>query len=124
MMILVVLFRAVTALLYNRITKQSHVHEKQWTRLFIVGTVLAGISWGALGWGISPLTDNPDNRLLIFLILMGIAAGGMATLAYRPLPYALFINLTLLPIFVSLHGASGNYPIAFSLALILYICFL
>jgi PAS domain S-box-containing protein len=124
LMIFVVLFRAVTAVFYYKTKERNSFEVKRAEALFIVGAALAGMVWGTLAWWIYPITSDSSTRLLIFVVLVGIAGGSIATLSYRLLPSYLFISLTLIPMLIGLYRTPGSQNIAIGLVLIIYLLFL
>lgn len=120
----IILFRTFTIIHYHKTKQRDSFQVKQAELLFILGVILAALTWGSLAWWIYPLTNDQSARFLIFITLFGIAAGSVATLAYRRLPSYLFIILILFPIPIGLYRTSGNQDIAVALIPFIFITFL
>ena len=63
--------------------------ESTWLILFLVGTFLAGSSWGAMVIFFSPATDLYHWFLVLF-VLVGLAGGALASLSAYYFGYMLF----------------------------------
>ena len=120
----VVLVRSGTAVYYFRTKPENPDQVKRFEAVFVVGIVLVGMVWSLLGCWIYPLTVDMGNRMLIFIILVGISGGSVSTLSYRSLPGYSFISLALFPLFVGLYVTTDNQNFAIGLALLFYIGFL
>lgn len=121
---LVVLFRASSAILCSKAKRQTSVQLKRSETLFLVGVVLAALVWGSLGWWLYPIANETSSQMVLFVVLIGIAGGSMTTLSYRLLPSYFFICLTLLPMFIGLYRVPCNQNLVIGLALIVYTFFL
>jgi len=124
LMLLSLLFRAVTTFIYSRSNKRSPRARRTFELLFLIGISFSGLAWGLLGLWLYPLTNDVNTHLLLLMIMVGLAGGSSATLSFKRLPVTLFVFLVLLPpIFCLIHGA-GSQNNAIILAIVLYIIFL
>ncbi len=124
LVMVVVLFRAVSAVFHNRAREQNLSKNKRSEILFIIGVMLAGMSWGSLGWWLYPMSIEASSKMVFFIVIIGISGSSMTTLSYRLLPGYLFICLTILPMFIGLYRAPGSQNPALGMALLAYIFFL
>ncbi|HEY0967361.1 MAG TPA: ATP-binding protein [Opitutaceae bacterium] len=84
-----------------------------WRRLFMLGVVASGCSWGAAGWIFFGVTE-PLPRVLVVFIIAGMNAGGARSLAPVKSAYVSYLILTLAPVisrFV-LSQESGSWTLA------------
>ncbi len=123
-MLLVVLFRAVTYILYQKTKEGESFQVKRAEILLITGVIFAGMGWGSLAWWLYPMTNDDGTHQLLFLVLVGMAGGSITTLSYRLLPSYLFVCLTLLPILIGLYRSPDNLNIPKGFGLIIYTLFL
>ncbi len=71
----------------------------RWRTAFLLGTLAAGLIWGASGWlFFEPVAFLP--RLLLVFILAGMNAGAARSLASVPLSYRVYVVTTLTPLFL------------------------
>jgi signal transduction histidine kinase/DNA-binding response OmpR family regulator len=124
MLMLTLLFRAVTTFFFSRSGKTSQRPQRRYQLLFLIGIALSGLVWGLLGIWLYPLTSNVDTHLLLLIIMVGLASSTSATLFFHLLPVTLFVLLVLLPTIFSLYSTEGSQNTAIGLAIIFYIVFL
>lgn len=124
LLLLVVLFRASSTALYYKEKKQSFFYIKKFEILFITGIVLGSMTWGVLGYWLYPISTTTYDRLIILIVLVGVAGGSMTSLSYRKVPSILFISITLLPLIIGLYHSPDHQAVFLQLVLILYAFFL
>ena len=124
LMILVILFRSFSVINYYRNRKQVSSYGKQSERWFISGVILAGMTWGSLGWWLYPLITEVDTRLFLIMIVVGMAGGAVNSLSYQRAPAYLFVTLTLLPMIIAANFYQDTFKTALSSALLLFFIFL
>jgi len=124
LIMITLLFRAVTTFFYSRSSNTSLRRQRRFEILFLVGISLSGLAWGLLGLWLYPLTTNVDTHLLLLIIMVGLAGGSSATLSFHLLPVTLFVLLILLPALYSLYSTEGSQNAAIGFAIIFYIVFL
>ena len=120
----VVLLRSVSIILYSKGKRQSSFNGQLYERMFIVGVAAAGMAWGSMGWWIYPMTEDAGSQMFIFLILIGVTGGSVASLAYRRFTVYLFLCLVLFPLFFGLYNTANQQKVALAFALGTYIIFL
>lgn len=95
LMFLVLLFRLATYTYYQKNFSQQTV--QLFARLFVIGSGLTGVLWGACGLLMMP-DDNLATRFAIIAILIGMGAGAVTTHhVYKP-AFTVFFLPALLPI--------------------------
>ncbi len=75
--------------------------EAALARCLTMGSLLAGISWGAMGWLFIDI-DPAVFDLLVAFVIAGMAAGSITALPAHPPAFAAFLLATLLPLVVCL----------------------
>ena len=124
LMMLSLLFRAITTYIYSRSDKKSARQQRRSELLFLAGICFSGLTWGLLGIWLYPLTTDVNTHLLLLLIMVGLAGGASTSLSFQRPPVTCFVLLVLLPTLYSLYATEGNQNIAIGLAIVLYIIFL
>jgi len=71
----------------------------------LVSLALVAVGWGLLGWWVYPLADGA-NRTLLVIILVGVAAGSVSTMAYQPLHLATFISIIIFSLLLGFYRVS------------------
>jgi len=73
-------------------------YKKHWYRRFLIGTYAAAMTWGAASLLLFPV-HSPSHQTVFFMIIFGMAAGGISSLC-PSLPVVVgFLSLLLLPLF-------------------------
>ncbi len=106
----IVFARIISAHLF--FTHREWFSMKSWKYIFLVGVVLSAIMWG-----VSPLiffdAENNFHQAMLLMVLSGMSAGAMSSLATNLLAIRLFLLIILLPLIGRLiYEGSGYYPIA------------
>jgi len=120
---LLLVFRSLSSWFYSRQKRQQRVHYRQMERLFIVGVVLTGLLWASVGLWLFPEVDL-KGKVLLFIVIMGIAAAANTTMGYRREPIYIFTALLILPLVVGVNIAAFPNAIAVSIAMLVYMVFL
>ena len=87
--------RAVLNWFFFRWAPRDH-ETAVWRRLFFVGLVVAGCSWGVAAW-IFLQTSDLLPRCLAMMIIAGMNAGAARSLASVPVCYWVYVLTTMLP---------------------------
>jgi signal transduction histidine kinase/ActR/RegA family two-component response regulator len=88
-MLLVAGARLVNAQRY-RGSASRDIESRRWNLLFVLGSALAGIGWGAGAIVLYP-SGHPTSEILIVFAVGGVMLGGASTLAARPEAFLAFL---------------------------------
>jgi diguanylate cyclase (GGDEF)-like protein/PAS domain S-box-containing protein len=92
--------RIVLLFLFKR-QKIKYRYEKQWHWCFLIGTYAIAMLWGSASFVLFP-EHNPSLQIIFFMIVVGMAAGGISSLC-PSLPVVVgFLSLILLPLSVKM----------------------
>lgn len=92
-------------------------HLRWWRLAFVVGVTIAGVTWGAAGWFYYGV-ENIFSLLLLMIIIAGMNAGAMRSLAPVMISYRIYVLTTLTPLTV--HFLLADEPGDWTLALIIF----
>ena len=120
---LLLVFRSLSSWFYSRQKRRHRVDYRQMERLFIAGVVLTGMLWASVGLWLFPEV-NLKGKVLLFIVIMGIAAAANTTIGYRRVPVYIFTALLILPLVVGVNIAAFPNAIAVSIAMLVYMVFL
>lgn len=120
---LLLVFRSLSSWFYSRQKRLHRVDYRQMEKLFIVGVVLTGMLWASVGLWLFPAVDL-EGKVLLFIVIMGIAAAANTTMGYRRVPVYLFTALLILPLVVGVNISDFPNAIAVSIAMLVYMVFL
>ncbi|MFO0774752.1 MAG: ATP-binding protein [Nitrospiraceae bacterium] len=83
-----------------------------WESPFLIGTVLAGLGWGATGLWLFP--HDPIHQMFTVFLLAGMTAGSVMALSIYPIAFASFAIPALVPAVVRLmiDGTTLGIPMA------------
>ena len=89
-----------------------------WERRFLIGTITAGLLWGAAGWFLS-LPNEPALQFLIAFVIGGMVAGAAGSLSCHLPAFFLYLFPATVPMFVRwlLVGDSTHYGMAVMMVL-------
>lgn len=120
---LVLVFRAASNWLYSTQKKQQQLDYVKAEKIYIIGVVLTGVLWAIISLWLFPKV-NLDGKVLLIIVIMGIAAAANSTMGYRQVPVYVFTALLILPLVIGIHIA--NFPNGFvvSIAMLVYMIFL
>ena len=119
----VLTFRAVSNWLYSRRKRQHKVDYRRAEAVFVIGVVMTGLLWGSAGVWLFPELDM-KGKILLFIVIMGIAAASNTTMGYRRAPIYLFTSLLILPLVVGVITTDFPNPVAIAVAMLVYMAFL
>ncbi|OIO74260.1 MAG: hypothetical protein AUJ57_02630 [Zetaproteobacteria bacterium CG1_02_53_45] len=95
-MVAIIAYRVITFLLFKKEAADCRDTQK-WDRIFLTGTLLSGLAWGASGTLFFPIGDSLHQIFLVF-IMTGMAAGSTTTLSPRRETVIPFLLLLLTPV--------------------------
>ena len=119
----VLIFRAVSNWFYSRQKKTGDVNYRQAEIIYIAGVVMTGMLWAGISLSLFPMLDL-KGQILLFIVIMGIAAASNTTMGYRRAPIYLFTSLLILPLVVGVLFADFPNAFAVSIAMLVYMAFL
>lgn len=117
-------FALVTAFRYATIAACGRMGERcspqRWERLFTIGALLAGISWGLDALWLFP-ENQLDYQFFVVIVGMGLAAGAASSLSASPVAYLCFLFPTVLPAALRiLITEPGTLPMVAGIAAIVF----
>ncbi|MDD3815154.1 MAG: EAL domain-containing protein [Desulfocapsaceae bacterium] len=123
--ILLALIMSGRFLLFRRYqsVKPSPAQGVGWGKLFLIGTSLTGLIWGAAGILFFPV-DSISHQVFTLFVLTGLSAGALTTLAADYLSYITYAVPTLTPAIVLCLIQNDNMHLAFAALLSLLLFFL
>ncbi len=92
--------------------KTPEKHLMLWKRLFIIGALLGGLSWGLVGILLFADASSTQQMLILFL-LAGITAGSTPLLSAELSALLVFNSAALLPFIFQLFFLESIYPYTF-----------
>jgi len=93
-----------------------------WRYVYIIGSLLGGISWGLTGIILLPIIA-PAQQILLILMLAGVTAGAVQLSAAVPLAAILFLIATVGPFIVTIMTMQVDILHLFDITLSLYLIF-
>jgi diguanylate cyclase (GGDEF)-like protein/PAS domain S-box-containing protein len=118
-LILVTVSRAGLVYLFanSQVTAEN---ASYWKHVYLIGTGLAGITWGSTAVFLFPM-ESIDHQEFVICMLAGMSAGGVAVLSWRLEACLVFLLPTLLPLAIQffilqdneLHIALGTMTLIF-----------
>lgn len=103
----IALYRRAAASPAKNVAGDEGVFAVRWLRRFTLGALLSGSSWGVLGaWFLQ--TATVEYQVLITILMIGFAAGGIAFFSVRWQVYLAFMLPILLPFSLVLLFNMGN----------------
>ena len=120
---LVLIFRAVSNWHYSRQKKKHMLNYRQAEAIFLSGVVVTGMLWGSVGLWLFPEVDL-KGKILLFIVIMGIAAASNTTMGYRRAPIYIFTSLLILPLVIGVIKSGFPNAYAVSIAMLVYMAFL
>lgn len=94
-----------------------------WRNLYIIGSLLGGISWGALGVYFFP-EANAEQQILMILMLAGVTAGAVPFSAAVPSAAIVFLVSSLPPFIISIALLQNYTYLLFDMAVSLYLVYM
>ena len=120
---IVLVFRSVSNWLYSRQKKKHRVDHRKSEVIFIAGVVMTGLLWASISLSLFPEADL-KGKILLFIVIMGIAAASNTTMGYRLAPIYIFTSLLVLPLAFGVIISDFPNAIAVSIAMMVYMVFL
>ncbi|MCG6929372.1 MAG: EAL domain-containing protein [Desulfofustis sp.] len=80
---------------------QAEAEDRRWHGRFLVGNYAAAFTWGISSFLIFP-TRNLDHQIVYFMIMVGMAAGGVSSLCPSYTALSGFLTLILFPMIAKL----------------------
>ncbi len=117
-----VLARALTVWFYRH-RRDLLGDTRLWLRVFRIGSTLTALAWGAAGFFYFPI-ENSIAQNLTLMILTGVAAGALSTLAGDFPSYRSYVLLTLMPLVLMGFHRGGSVQIMIAVIVSLLIVFL
>jgi signal transduction histidine kinase/DNA-binding response OmpR family regulator len=119
----VIVFRSLSSWRYASKKKRNRVNYKKAETIYVIGVILTGGLWGSIGLWLFPAVDL-KGKILLFIVIVAIAAASNTTMIYRRSPVYIFTGLVILPFVlgVILSGFPNSLPI--SIAMLVYMMFL
>ncbi|MEJ1296658.1 MAG: EAL domain-containing protein [Candidatus Sedimenticola sp. (ex Thyasira tokunagai)] len=116
---LVTLLRALLVLAFRRMNPPDESIDG-WRRAFLLGVVLAGLTWGSTGLLLYPM-ESITHQVFLAFVLGGMAAGAVTTLSYDWPAIGLFLLLSLSPLVIRLFLESQPLGMAMGTMFLLYL---
>jgi diguanylate cyclase (GGDEF)-like protein len=115
----ITVMRTVTVVVYK---KQKQIQLLLWRRIYILGVLLAGLSWGLPG--IFFFYDaSPEQQILMVLMLAGVTSGSVPLSAAIPKAAISFLTCSILPYIVAIAFLKNFTYFLFDTALTLYLAY-
>jgi|GEM_PF-2206026 len=119
----VLIFRAISNWHYSSQKKKHRVNYLHAEVIFIAGVVMTGALWAGIALWLFPALDL-KGKILLFIVIMGIAAASNTTMGYRRAPIYIFTSLLILPLVIGVLTAGFPNAFAVSIAMLVYMVFL
>jgi signal transduction histidine kinase/CheY-like chemotaxis protein len=117
--LLVSLLRGALAVAYFR-SRRASGSERQWLRLFVAGTVVAGAVWGTGAWLLYP-TNAVAHQAFLGVLVAGLTAGAVTSLSASLSAALAFLTLALLPLAARFLSSGEQVVFALGLLSLLYL---
>lgn len=121
MFLMITFLRLVVSAVYKFDTK-AEKRAKFWSRLYTIGSMFGGFSWGLSGIILLPYVGGIQQTLLI-LMLSGVTAGAVPLSASIPTAAIAFLVGSILPFIVSILLMGNSTYLLFNLALSIYLVY-
>ncbi len=109
-LVLVTLSRAVMVYRYTQ-AKLTTETIPNWKHAYLIGTCLAGLTWGASAVLLFP-AESIGHQVFVAFVLAGMAAGAVAVLAARIEICLVFLLTSLLPLALQFFRQNGELELA------------
>ena len=110
--------RFVSAVLHRRYRRA--LTTRSWLHLFLIGVTFSSLVWGMSAWFLFP-HGHPQHQTILIIILTGITAGGVSSLAPILSAVRIFLLLMLTPLVVQLFMQPEPVYTRLAILIILYI---
>lgn len=93
------IIQVIRYVLAHKYLRTEHTEEsgKRWLAIYAFGTLTTGLCWAALGCMLI-LNCEGEQLVILFLALIGLVGGNIATSAYRKRLFTAFSTPTLVPV--------------------------
>ncbi len=118
--LLVLILRSIDSFIFNKSSAEVQ-RQPGWRIRFLVGTGVAGFTWGLLPW--LGYSSDPQYFDFMIIVLLGIIAGSLSTLSYRWEAIALFLIPASLSLMLKLLVSDAPLSTELSFALGLFLIF-
>ncbi len=95
--------RIVLLLRYRR--RAPAENDRRWADRFVIGTLLAGLTWGSAGVLLFPAAGDEAHQIYVVFALAGMAAGAVTSLSALRMAAIAFLVPTLTPLALRLFTA-------------------
>lgn len=123
MFCIVIVFRAVSSWMYSSKKKRNRVDYQKAESSYVIGVILTGGLWGSVGLWLFPQVDL-EGKILLFIVIVAIAAASNTTMIYRRSPVYIFTGLVILPMVFGVIISDFPNSFAISIAMLVYMIFL
>jgi signal transduction histidine kinase/DNA-binding response OmpR family regulator len=120
---MVIVFRSVSSWMYSSKKRRNRVNYQKAETLYVIGVILTGGLWGSVGLWLFPAVDL-EGKILLFIVIVAIAAASNTTMIYRRSPVYIFTGLVILPLVFGVIFSDFPNSFAISIAMIVYMVFL
>ena len=115
--------RLISGWVYASQKARYQVDNKSAELIFTAGVFLTGLVWGAMGILLLPQIDL-QGKILLFIVIMGVAAASNPSMGYRKLPIYGFTLLLILPLTLGVNLSDFPNRLAITIAMTFYVAFL
>jgi signal transduction histidine kinase/DNA-binding NarL/FixJ family response regulator len=115
--------RLVTGWMYAKRKARFQLNYQHAEHIYTAGIILTGLLWGAMGLLLLPELDL-QGKILLFIVIMGIAAASNPSIGYRELPVYSFVMLLILPLTLGVNLSDFPNALAITIAMLFYVAFL
>ena len=119
----VLVFRAISNWIFSRQKNRHRVNYRKAETVYLVGVIMTGVLWGGIGLWLFPEVDL-KGKILLFIVIMGMAAASNTTMGYRRAPIYVFTALLILPLVFGVILTGFPNAFAVSIAMLIYMVFL
>lgn len=116
--IITTFFRASLYLMYSD-EYSKMVSAANWERRFVIGVLLAGLTWGSAAFLMFP-KDDLVHQLFLAFVVGGVSAAAIATLSVSLLSILLFLTLSIIPLTVRFFSMDLDIAISMGVMLVLF----
>ncbi len=121
--IFVTLFRVYLNWRYTKARKKNQVDVNKAEKLYFLGIVLSGISWGGITVFLFPVVDL-NGQILLLIVVMGIAVAAHTTMGFLRAPIISFILLLTLPLMFAVYNSNFPNTAAILMAIVIHSIFM
>lgn len=112
----------LTAVVFYKLDKRAEARAYFWSYICIIGALLGGTSWGALGMFFFAGANAPVQALMI-LMVAGVSAGSIPLSAAIPFSAILFLISSVVPFIITIATSENQTYYLFNFALFVYLVY-